>query len=146
MQEKFSALQSDFLAIQSQLGKDQKETPPAAATPNQQAVLPTTTSPQPVSQSSPYLRLAQSVVGLTPLLRKPQEDAHRPLRDNLQKLSIFQSSRVTKSARLDIPHQSFDFKENHQDALSHAQKSDRFKIDARLKSGAIKRPGPYPTK
>lgn len=103
------------------------------------------------NQSSPYLRLASSSVGLTPLLKKPMvPDGNRPLRDNLQKLSIFQPGRVTKTAKVDLP-PPIIAKENDAgtpstkdipESRSEVINKNRFNIDARLKSGAIKRPRP----
>lgn len=126
-------------------------------------------SPQPSTSSSavaatkedsPYLRLASSSVGLTPLMRtgKVQVLEDRPkLMDNLQKLSIFATkprARIVKPAFKTVSGSSALLeKENVSEATSkstsgsttstNAIRNDRFKIENRLKSGAIKRPAPY---
>lgn len=125
-------------------------------------------SPQPTTstavekEDSPYLRLAASSVGLTPLMRtgKPQVLEERPkLIGNLQKLSIFADkprARLVKPNAMSIVVSSAMLeKENvqgsrntlvgstHGGMAAASGKSDRFKIENRLKSGAIKRPAPY---
>lgn len=110
---------------------------------------------------SPYLRLASSSVGLTPLMRtgKVQVLEERPkLMGNLQKLSIFaekpRARVLATNARSIVSSSSYNQeKENVDHQVERAQikeltaaaiaKSDRFKIENRLKSGAIKRPAPY---
>lgn len=115
-----------------------------------------------VKDDSPYLRLASSSVGLTPLMRtgKVQVLEERPkLMGNLQKLSIFAEKPRTRvlatNMRSIVSSSSYNQEKENVEQMARAQltefaaaaagtaKSDRFKIENRLKSGAIKRPTPY---
>lgn len=177
LEDRFKSLETEFLSNQQELrtvmkqleGKNQRSSSTASERLSSDTIAaspqPSTSSAslkreaEPSKEDSPYLRLAASSVGLTPLMRtgKVQVLEERPkIMENLQKLSIFAtkprarvvnpmlrfgSSSSSSSAMLE--------KENVQEQGTSSSSStgvcrpDRFKIENRLKSGAIKRPTPY---
>lgn len=186
MQDKLNSLETEFLTIQRQLRNRMKEAADekrssinrlsvgssSAATPHSTPTTPASSSSSsataaisPISEEksdSPYLRLASSSVGLTPLLRtnKVQVLEDRPkLNGNLQKLSIFSKPQQVRTAVAKPPTMNSIqigalMKENIVASSSSSTrpvltagglvpKSDRFKIENRLKSGVLKRPAPY---
>lgn len=126
---------------------------------------PVPSNPTPVvsvdKDDSPYLRLASSSVGLTPLMRKPPMMEQKPkLIGNLQSLSIFSDKQRVRTTVKPLMKSSSIMplmveKENVQHKANcpafgmisiSSAKSDKFKIENRLKTGAIKRPTPYTSK
>lgn len=111
------------------------------------------------NNDSPYLRLAASSVGLAPLMRTAKSqvlDGAPRLKPELQKLSIFAkkpSVPVTGAAAPRITHNHMCThrlqaeKENRQSlsvaaAAAQVNNNDKFRIETRLKNGAIKRLAP----
>lgn len=175
LEDRYKSLETEFLTNQQELrdvmkqleGKNQRSSSTASERLSSDTIAaspqPSTSSAslkreaEPSKEDSPYLRLAASSVGLTPLMRtgKVQVLEERPkIMENLQKLSIF----ATKPrARVVNPMLRFGGssssamleKENVQEQGTSSSSStgvcrpDRFKIENRLKSGAIKRPTPY---
>lgn len=165
LQDKYKSLESEFLTIQSQLRSRLKDADELKRTSTNG--LPVTgdyqaaSSPRVVAEKaeektdSPYLRLASSSVGLAPLMNSKKihlNPTGLKVKPEFQKLSIF-----AKKSTAPVPLTAHPFnrveKENVQitHQCGHAAappvaRSDRFKIENRLKSGAIKRPTPYAPK
>lgn len=157
LEDKFKSLESDFLRIQKQLRQEMNQAKGNTQNTTRPSTPAVVASPQPSSNSaipadkedSPYLRLASCSVGLTHLMRAGKVNVleEKPkLMGNLQKLSIFADKPKYKLVQGTFK-SGQQGKENAQEqagpSATSTVRSDRFKIENRLKSGALKRPAPY---
>ena len=175
LEDKMKSLETEFWTIQNQLrarmseGENRRSSVPRRVSlsetieeiPASPPVVASKQSAEP-KEESPYLRLASSSVGLAPLMRKgtTKVDDKPSVSKPLEKLSIFQRQRnvVPFSTAISRPRITLEKENINQGAIGSssneaasldklaASKTNRFKIENRLKSGAIKRPAPYQPK